>query len=227
MEESDVELLCKTLQAERTRTIFENIREDLVVWFCDIFNYCINAVDQVVNKELHLDTKMSEASVSRNRSTTIVPAGSAVCHGWAACRDILSQMNDELDRMQNSAPPEHRPRLSDEVGSGFIRSHHSDSSPRFNLNVDRSVVLLPQDEIGGHGASKVIRADQKRFFFDLGGNSRGRIVRISEVAESARSSIILPLSGMQQFHEMICYFVGVTREQLKAVANSRTSVRIS
>jgi hypothetical protein len=31
------------------------------------------------------------------------------------------------------------------------------------------------------GMSKVIRADQKRFFFDLGSNNRGHYLRISEV----------------------------------------------
>jgi transcriptional activator protein Pur-alpha len=30
--------------------------------------------------------------------------------------------------------------------------------------------------------SKVIRADQKRFFFDLGSNNRGHYLRISEVS---------------------------------------------
>jgi len=47
--------------------------------------------------------------------------------------------------------------------------------------VDRSVDLPPQDEIGNLGVSKVIRADQKRFFFDLGSNNRGHFLRISEV----------------------------------------------
>lgn len=47
--------------------------------------------------------------------------------------------------------------------------------------MDRSVDLPPQDEIGNLGVSKVIRADQKRFFFDLGSNNRGHFLRISEV----------------------------------------------
>ena len=47
--------------------------------------------------------------------------------------------------------------------------------------MDRSVDLPAQDEIGNLGVSKVIRADQKRFFFDLGSNNRGHFLRISEV----------------------------------------------
>lgn len=49
--------------------------------------------------------------------------------------------------------------------------------------MDRSTADLPvQDEISGNlGASKVIRVDQKRFFFDLGNNNRGHFLRISEV----------------------------------------------
>lgn len=50
-----------------------------------------------------------------------------------------------------------------------------------DLNVERTVDLPPTDEIGNLGVSKVIRADQKRFFFDLGSNNRGHFLRISEV----------------------------------------------
>ena len=90
--------------------------------------------------------------------------------------------------------------------------------------MDRSVDLPPQDEIGNLGVSKVIRADQKRFFFDLGSNNRGHFLRISEVAGSDRSSIILPLSGLKQFHEIVGHFVEITKDRIEgmAVANVRT-----
>ena len=71
--------------------------------------------------------------------------------------------------------------LSDDVGAGFISGHSSQPAPSSDLNVDRSVELPAQDEIGNMGVSKVIRADQKRFFFDLGSNNRGHFLRISEV----------------------------------------------
>lgn len=83
--------------------------------------------------------------------------------------------------LQPSSEPSERLGLSDDVGAGFISGHSSQPAPSSELNVDRSVELPAQDEIGSMGASKVIRADQKRFFFDLGSNNRGHFLRISEV----------------------------------------------
>lgn len=37
---------------------------------------------------------MSEASVSRNRSTIIVPAGNSPDEGWAAFRNILAEIHE-------------------------------------------------------------------------------------------------------------------------------------
>lgn len=81
----------------------------------------------------------------------------------------------------------------------------------------------------------MIRVDQKRFFFDLGNNNRGHFLKISEVeqswfqflifflslriqfamqvAGSDRSSIILPISGLKQFDEMIGHFVKITKDR--------------
>jgi transcriptional activator protein Pur-alpha len=68
------------------------------------------------------------------------------------------------------------------VGAGFISGHRAQPASGSELGVDRLVDLAPQDEIGNIGVmSKVIRADQKRFFFDLGSNNRGHYLRISEV----------------------------------------------
>eukprot|EP00268_Persea_americana_P018166 TRINITY_DN1898_c0_g1_i6.p1 TRINITY_DN1898_c0_g1~~TRINITY_DN1898_c0_g1_i6.p1 ORF type:complete len:218 (+),score=28.78 TRINITY_DN1898_c0_g1_i6:125-778(+) len=82
-----------------------------IVWFLDLFDYYVNNDDQeVFSKELQLDAKVfyfdigenkrgrflkiSEASVNRNRSTIIVPAGSGRDEGWAAFRNILAEIND-------------------------------------------------------------------------------------------------------------------------------------
>lgn len=78
-------------------------------------------------------------------------------------------------------PSEHLPGLSDDVGAGFIAGHSTQLATGSDLNVDRLLELPSQDEVGGLGTSKVMRADQKRFFFDLGSNSRGDFLRISEV----------------------------------------------
>ncbi|XP_017641842.1 transcription factor Pur-alpha 1-like isoform X2 [Gossypium arboreum] len=216
-----------------------------ISWFLDLFNYYVNSDDHdLFRKELQLDTKVfyfdigenrrgrflkvSEASVSRNRSTIIVPAGSTRDEGWAAFRNILAEINEAsrlflLPNQQSSEPSERLVGLSDDVGAGFISGHNQPSSTS-ELNVDRSVELPPQDETGNMGVSKVIRADQKRFFFDLGSNNRGHFLRISEVAGSDRSSIILPLSGLKQFHEIVGHFVEITKDRIEGMmgANVRT-----
>lgn len=82
------------------------------------------------------------------------------------------------EHQQNSEAPERLVGLSDDVGAGFISSHTSQSGPApADLNVDPT----PPDDVGNMGVSKVIRADQKKFFFDLGSNNRGHFLRISEV----------------------------------------------
>ncbi|KAL3571395.1 hypothetical protein D5086_025299 [Populus alba] len=172
--------------------------------------------------------QVSEASVSRNRSTIIVPAGSSRDEGWAAFRNILAEINEAsrlfmLPNQQSSETSERLVGLSDDVGAGFISGHSSQSVTTSELNVDRSVELPPQDEIG-NAVSKVIRVDQKRFFFDLGSNNRGHFLRISEVAGNDRSSIILPLSGLKQFHEIVGHFVEITKDRIEGMtgANVRT-----
>ncbi|PWZ09818.1 Transcription factor Pur-alpha 1 [Zea mays] len=223
---------------------------DGVAWFLDLFDYYIRTDERdVFSKELRLQTKVfyfdigenkrgrflkvSEASVNRNRSTIIVPAGSSGEEGWEAFRNVLLEINNEASRLyvlpnhpnqQHMEPPERLPGLSDDVGAGFIAGHGSQSASGPEVDVERLVDLPPQEEISGMGMSKVIRADQKRFFFDLGSNNRGHYLRISEVAGVDRSSIILPLSGLKQFHEMVGHFVDIMKDRLEGMtgANVRT-----
>ncbi|KAL4203120.1 hypothetical protein AMTRI_Chr01g102380 [Amborella trichopoda] len=248
---NDVELVCKTLQVEHKLFYFdlkENPRGtylkisektsatrstiiipvDGVPWFLDLFNYYVNDRD-ASSKELQLKTKVSEASGNRNRSTIIVPAGPANDEGWAAFRNILGEINEAarlyiLPNQQSSEPSERLAGLSDDVGAGFISGHSAEPVAATELNVERSVELPQSEEMGNMGISKVIRVDQKRFFFDLGSNNRGHFLRISEVAGADRSSIILPLSGLKPFHEMVSHFVEVTKDRLEAMggANVRT-----
>ncbi|KAJ8529022.1 hypothetical protein K7X08_035857 [Anisodus acutangulus] len=217
-----------------------------ISWFLDLFNYYVNSDDQdVFSKELQLDTKVfyfdvgenrrgrflkvSEASVSRNRSTIIVPAGSARDEGWAAFRNILAEIN-EASRLfilpnQETSETSERLGLSDDVGAGFISSQSSQSALTADLSVKRTIDLpAAAEKVSNLGISKVIRADQKRFFFDLGSNNRGHFLRISEVAGSDRSSIILPLSGLKQFYEMVGHFVEISKDRLEGItgANVRT-----
>ncbi|CAI0384533.1 unnamed protein product [Linum tenue] len=253
---NDVELMCKTLQVEHKLFYFDlkenprgrylkisektsSTRSTIIVpssgisWFLDLFNYYVNSDEHdLFSKELQLDTKVSEASVSRNRSTIIVPAGTSRDEGWASFRNILADINEASrlymlsNQQQNSESSERLVGLSDDVGAGFISGHSTQqpAPPTSELNVDRAVDLPTQDEIGNLGVSKVIRVDQKRFFFDLGSNNRGHFLRISEVAGSDRSSIILPLSGLKQFHEIVGHFVEITKDRIEGMgsANVRT-----
>ncbi|PKA51814.1 Transcription factor Pur-alpha 1 [Apostasia shenzhenica] len=221
-----------------------------IIWFLDLFNYYVNTDERdAFSKELKLDAKVfyfdvgenkrgrflkvSEASVNRNRSTIIVPAGSSGEEGWAAFRNILLEINEEASRFfipnqmqQHLEPSDRLSGLSDDVGAGFISgsSHSGQPAPGSDLGVDRLVELPLQDEVGSVGLSKFIRADQKRFFFDLGSNNRGHFLKISEVAGPDRSSIILPLSGLKQFHEMIGHFVEITKDRIEGMTgpNVRT-----
>ncbi|XP_074579473.1 transcription factor Pur-alpha 1-like isoform X2 [Curcuma longa] len=221
---------------------------DGIVWFLELFGYYINTDEQdAFSKELKLDSKafyfdigenkrgrflkISESSVNRNRSTIIVPAGSSGEEGWAAFRNVLQDIHEEVSRLfmvanqQHMEPPERLSGLSDDVGAGFISGHSTHSASGSELNVERLVDMHAHDDIGGMGMSKVIRVDQKRFFFDLGSNNRGHFLRISEVTGADRSSIILPLSGLKQFHEMVGHFVEITKDRLEGMpggANVRT-----
>ncbi|XP_031121513.1 transcription factor Pur-alpha 1-like isoform X1 [Ipomoea triloba] len=217
-----------------------------ISWFLDLFNYYVNSDEQdFLSKELQLDSKVfyfdigenrrgrflkvSEASVSRNRSTIIVPVGSAGGEGWAAFRNILAEINEAsrlftLPNEQQTSETPDRLGLSDDVGAGFISSHSSQPTPSADLNVDRTIDLPPPEDVNNLGISKVIRVDQKRFFFDLGNNNRGHFLKISEVSGPDRSSIILPLSGLKQFYEMVGHFVDITKDRIEGMtgANVRT-----
>ncbi|CAN1271900.1 Transcription factor Pur-alpha 1 [Linum perenne] len=244
--------MCKTLQVEHKLFYFDlkenprgrylkisektsSTRSTIIVpssgitCFLDLFNYYVFYFDVGDNRRGRF-LKISEASVSRNRSTIIVPAGSSRDEGWTSFRNILEEINEAsrlfLGNQQSSESSERLVGLSDDVGAGFIPGHSSQSAQNSELNVDRAVELPTQiDEMGNLGVSKVIRVDQKRFFFDLGSNNRGHFLRISEVAGADRSSIILPLSGLKQFHEIVGHFVEITKDRVEGMgsgANVRT-----
>ncbi|CAN1245534.1 Transcription factor Pur-alpha 1 [Linum grandiflorum] len=237
---NDVELMCKTLQVEHKLFYFDlkdnprgrylkisektsSTRSTIIVpssgiaWFLDLFNYYVTSDEQdLFSKELPLDTKVKLIPYS---------IGSSRVEGWASFRNILEEIN-EASRLflppgqQSSELSERLVGLSDDVGAGFIPGHSSQTAPTPEPNMDRGVDLSRPDEIGNLGVSKVIRVDQKRFFFDLGSNNRGHFLRISEVAGADRSSIILPLSGLKQFHETVGHFVDITKDRVEGMASS-------
>lgn len=211
-----------------------------VAWFLDLFNYYVDGDDEeVLSKELQLDAKVfyfdvgvnkrgrflkiSEASTTYSRSTIIVPVGNTRKDGWAAFRNILAEINEASQ--QGSGPSKHLGGLSDEVGAGFLSGGSREAAFEADTVGDRAIGLTPAEDTSETVVSKVIRADQKRFFFDLGSNNRGQFLRISEVMGPDRSAIIVPVSALEQFHDVLGHFVDITRTQglaAASVANVRT-----
>ncbi|CAN1271901.1 Transcription factor Pur-alpha 1 [Linum perenne] len=238
--------MCKTLQVEHKLFYFDlkenprgrylkisektsSTRSTIIVpssgitCFLDLFNYYVSSDEQdLFSKELQcsiLTLGITEEDASSRDE------------GWTSFRNILEEINEASrlflgNQQQSSESSERLVGLSDDVGAGFIPGHSSQSAQNSELNVDRAVELPTQiDEMGNLGVSKVIRVDQKRFFFDLGSNNRGHFLRISEVAGADRSSIILPLSGLKQFHEIVGHFVEITKDRVEGMgsgANVRT-----
>ncbi|MGI9558572.1 MAG: PUR family DNA/RNA-binding protein [Thermodesulfobacteriota bacterium] len=56
------------------------------------------------------------------------------------------------------------------------------------------------DNLDKDYVSKQVNIEQKKFFFDLKENHKGKYVRITEVS-GGRSCIVIPLSGAQSFSE--------------------------
>ncbi|CAK9857115.1 unnamed protein product [Sphagnum jensenii] len=198
---------------------------------------------ELSSKELQLDTKVfyfdvgenrrgrflkvSEASVARSRSTIIVPAGNASDDGWATFRNILVEIHEASQLLvpppNGSGPPqqatghaEHMGNLVDAIGAGFMPSSSppplsaisSASADMGSPNLASSAAAA-----GGMATARVVRAEQKKFFFDLGSNARGQYLRISEVTGVDRSAIILPALVLEQFHETLGQFVDMVKSQ--------------
>lgn len=212
-----------------------------ISWFLDLFNYYANSDDQeLISKELQLDSKVfyfdigenrrgrflkiSEASVNRNRSTIIVPAGITRDEGWSAFRNILAEINEasRLSSLSNEKNSESQDQLglADDMGALFISRHNSTQPAPAESKGNNPSDLQAHEDASSSGVSKVIRVDQKRFFFDLGSNNRGHFLRISEVTGPDRASIILPLSGLKQFHETMGHFLEISKDRIEGTTNS-------
>lgn len=165
--------------------------------------------------------KVSEASVNRSRSTIIVPAGNVAGEGWAAFRNILAEIDGALHRLQpaNSSVGLEEPPLPSEhlavqtLGVLSPSGNSQAGSPKSPVTEGSMVLPSSSSDAGGMPFSRVLRADQKKFFFDLGSNARGQYLKISEVTGADRSAIILPASALEQFHEIIGHFLDTVRSQ--------------
>lgn len=202
-----------------------------VVWFVDLFNYYANGGEngQLSSKELQLDTKVfffdvgenprgrylkvSEASKVRGRSTIMVPAAGAaggVEDGWALFRNALAEIHEASLALppaaESSAPAVTGYAAAPTAGAAAAGAAPSPAAPS-------AAPVGGGSSISSSTVSRVINAEQKRFFLDLGSNARGQFLKISEVLGMDRSSIIVPASALTQLHNAIGQLLAVAQEQ--------------
>lgn len=96
---------------------------------------------------------------------------------------------------------EHMGVMADNVGAGYLPS--TSSPPASASTVPLPEVGSPNvaSSGGGLATARVIRAEQKKFFFDLGSNARGQYLRISEVRKGGF------LEYTYHLHSAICNFL--------------------
>lgn len=229
-----------------------------VVWFVDLFTYYANNDEgELSSKELQLDTKVfyfdvgennrgrflkvSEASMTRNRSTIIVPAGATGEEGWAAFRNVLVEIHEASQLLPASSSSsaalvpsgpsvgqvDQLSALTEAVGGVYLGGNSNSQTGSVVVPPVDSGSALPPPISDGQGltAARVVRAEQKRFFFDLGSNARGQYLKISEVTGADRSVIILPASALEQFHDTLGQFLEMVKSQglaTSGIANVRT-----
>lgn len=209
--------------------------------FVDLFKYYVAEDDPegFDSSELKLDTKafffdvgenqrgrflkVSETSVTRGRSTIIVPSGNAAGEGWAAFCDILVEIDEaqhliqpanSLQVKEPSLPSEH---LLVQAVSTLLPSRDTQEKVSGGPVPDASMILASSSgDAGGTVVSRVLRTEQKKFFFDLGSNARGQYLKISEVTGADRSAIILPASALEQFYETLGQFLETVRTERTA-----------
>ncbi|KAL9436487.1 hypothetical protein AB3S75_022522 [Citrus x aurantiifolia] len=143
--------------------------------------------------------KVWEASASQNNtSSIIIPSGNNGIDGWELFKTTLAEVYKTsrllCPPLQGQSAP------AESSTDAKVNSVTCESAQ--NLNIESS-----QIREGSTGEARMMRAGSKRFYFDLGSNKRGHFLKISEVMGANRSSIIIPLSSMQQFHEMVGHFL--------------------
>jgi len=182
------------------------------------------------NKELQLETKVfyfdvgenprgrflriSEGSSApgrpRGRTSLIIPSGGAGDTGWTSFRDTLVQIHEAQQML-----PAPEGVIMDDMGgdantSSFFSNGAMGMGGGASAGVARVVTTSSSSaaagaggpaSITGAGSTQVMRAGNKRFFFDLGSNQRGSFLRITEVVGMDRTSVIVPAEALPQFYE--------------------------
>lgn len=191
--------------------------------FVDLFQYYVSGETPLESSEVQVNTKvfyfdvgenqrgrfLKVSEVTRNRSTIIVPAGNGDGEGWASFRDILADINEGLHSL---APDENTSADFQETSSERI-THPLGKLQKGAMRSTAGEGSASLSHEGSGALSRILRVDQKKFYFDLGSNARGQYLRISEVIGADRSAIILPVSALEQFYETLGHFVETVRTQ--------------
>lgn len=159
--------------------------------------------------------KVWEASASKNNtSSMIIPFGNTGSNGWELFKTTLAEIY-KTSRLL--CPPRQR-QCAPAESSADAKVDSITYESAQNSNVESS-----QNGQGSTGESRMMRAGSKKFYFDLGSNKRGHFLKISEVTGVYRSSIIIPLSSVQQFHEMVGHFLKCSDKSLTSTNLKQSS----
>lgn len=98
--------------------------------------------------------------------------------------------------------------ISNERSSPYgRRPHHRHSGPPKQP--------LPEDSL----RTEKLNVERKLFIFTLRENPRGRFLRITEDVQGRRDTIIIPASGLEEFHQLIGEMVQTSAETPERMPN--------
>lgn len=171
-------------------------------WFAKLFDYYLQdpqTSGSPMNKELQVENKVFYFSVGQNprgrflrisesgignpagRASLVIPSAGQDDVGWASF----------LDTIQRVCAIEQVPREE--------QAHINVGGTQIVVGPGPSPPLLTTSSSG----APVLRVGQKRFFFDVGENDKGRYLRITEVVRDDRSSLFLPYNALPKFQEAL------------------------
>ena len=112
----------------------------------------------------------------------------------------ISMVGNRGPRAQIAIPAE---------GLAEIQEHYCRLLTEFN-NLSEEDLVREADALS-LSESKALKADNKSFYFDLGSNTRGTFLKISEVrANQFKTSITLPSDFIEKFRDHLTQFIGKT-----------------
>lgn len=171
-------------------------------WFIKLFDYYLQqSVENKtpLNKELAVENKVFYFSVGENprgkflrisesglghpvgRSSLVIPSAGPEDAGWATFRDSIQRVRGI------EGQPHEEPHAVSVDGTQSV------------VGPGPSPPVLSQSSTG----APVLRVGQKKYFFDLGENDKGKYLRITEVVREQRSSLFVSSMALPKFVEAL------------------------